>query len=586
MACRDAESSEHLPFHRSIGGRIFGLAVFLLALTIILTGFLLWQMERTERDINIVATVDIPLADAITEVDYLAVRRRLAFERWFGALNAEKPNQAVIKEASDNYQTFTKELREAAVGSKAMLDAYPPEQAANPKLVKVQMLFDQLINIYPTMTKRQMEVMDIQKSGDHDKANTQLDFINDTQTTVTELRTQMKNTMQEISADAAQEVAARQKVVLWIAVAASSSAIMLGLVVAWMITRHLTHPIRSLLTAMNNVQQGNLDEGNLPIPSSDEIGLLTRSFNYFVEEMRVKEQIKSTFGKYIDPRVLERVLLQSDSSVDTVNKRVMTVSFADLVGFTGLSERLTPALMVAVLNRHFGLQAQMVHNYQGVVDKFIGDALMAFWGPPFVSPEEHPAMACRAALAQLAVIDTFRKELPDITGLRKDAPSIDLRIGICTGEMVVGNIGSELTRSYTVIGDTVNLSSRLEGANRIYGTHILIGEPTQQAVADIFETREIDAIAVKGRKDPTRIYELLGQTGAIAERVRQLRDAFAAGLLAYREQRWDEAENIFSDCLQLVPDDGPSQVFLDRISELRRNPPPSTWDGVWRMNEK
>ncbi|MBK8287215.1 MAG: hypothetical protein IPK95_00030 [Cellvibrionales bacterium] len=103
----------------------------------------------------------------------------------------------------------------------------------------------------------------------------------------------------------------------------------------------------------------------MPIPSSDEIGLLTRSFNYFVEEMRVKEQIKSTFGKYIDPRVLERVLLQSDSSVDTVNKRVMTVSFADLVGFTGLSERLTPALMVAVLNRHFGLQAQMVHNYRG-----------------------------------------------------------------------------------------------------------------------------------------------------------------------------------------------------------------------------
>ena len=150
MTLHEAELQEQLPFYRSIGGRIFGLAVFLLALTIILTGFLLWQMARTERDINIVATVDIPLADAIMEDDYLALRCRLAFERWFGALNAEKPDQAVIKEASDNYQTFAKELREAAVGAKAMLDAYPPEQDVNRTLLKVPMFVDQLIIICTT----------------------------------------------------------------------------------------------------------------------------------------------------------------------------------------------------------------------------------------------------------------------------------------------------------------------------------------------------------------------------------------------------------------------------------------------------
>jgi adenylate cyclase len=581
-----ATRTEPMPFRRSIGARIFGLAVFLLVLTITLTGFLLWQMACTERDINIVATVDIPLADAITEVDYLAVRRRLAFERWFGALNAETPNQAVIKEASDNYQKFAKELRESAVNTKAMLDAYPPEHADNPKLVKVRLLFDQLVNIYPTMTKRQMEVMDIQRAGDHDKANAQLNFINDTQATVTELRTQMKNTMQEIAEEAAQEVAARQKIVLWIAIAASTSAVMLGLLVAWFITRHLTHPIRSLVAAMDDVQQGNLGEGSLPIPSSDEIGLLTRSFNYFVEEMRTKEKIKSTFGKYIDPRVLDRVLLQSSTEVETVSKRVMTVSFADLVGFTGLSERLTPSMMVAVLNRHFGLQSQMVHDSQGVVDKFIGDALMAFWGPPFVKPEEHPVLACRAALAQIKILDTLRSELPEITGLRKDAPSIDLRIGICTGDMVVGNIGSDRTRSYTVIGDTVNLSSRLEGANRIYGTHILIGEPTQLAVANIFETREIDSIAVKGRTDSVKVYELLGEIGQVPNALLQLRDAFVQALQAYRNQAWDEAEKGFNASLQLQPGDGPSLVFLKRIEQLRQNPPPTPWDGVWKMTEK
>src|SRR5204863_9282716 len=143
------------------------------------------------------------------------------------------------------------------------------------------------------------------------------------------------------------------------------------------------------------------------------------------------------------------------------------VLFADLVGYTNMSERLTPSRMVTLLNRHFGLQAQAVHDHSGVVDKFLGDAVMAFWGPPFVNGGDDALLACRAAQAQVAMIAMLRKEIPEITGLRKDAPTLDLRVGICTGEVIVGNIGSENTRNYTVIGDTVNLTSRLEGANRI-----------------------------------------------------------------------------------------------------------------------
>jgi class 3 adenylate cyclase len=145
----------------------------------------------------------------------------------------------------------------------------------------------------------------------------------------------------------------------------------------------------------------------------------------------------------------------------------MTVLFADLVGFTGLSERLIPLLMVTLLNRHFGLQALAVQEHHGVFDKFIGDSVMAFWGQPFVSRKNTPCWRVAAAQAQLAALDTLRRELPDITGLRRDAPVIDLGIGICTEEVVVGNIGSENTRSYTVIGDTSNLAARLERANRV-----------------------------------------------------------------------------------------------------------------------
>src|SRR5262249_14544210 len=191
--------------------------------------------------------------------------------------------------------------------------------------------------------------------------------------------------------------------------------------------------------------------------------------------------------------------------------------------------RLVPWWMVTLLNRHFGLQAMAVQEHHGVVDKFVGDCVMAFWGPPFVKPEEHALLACRAAQAQLAARDTLRHELPEITGLRRDIPTVELRIGICTGEVVVGNIGSENTRSYTVIGDTVNLAARLERANRVYGTQILIGETTAQAIGQEFETREIDIISVKGKTETTRIFELLAAKAQFSGELERLRERYEQG---------------------------------------------------------
>jgi adenylate cyclase len=336
---------------------------------------------------------------------------------------------------------------------------------------------------------------------------------------------------------------------------------------------------------MRDVQQGNLNV-QLPVSSRDEVGRLTDSFNFFVEQLRSKEQMKQTFGKYIDPRILEHVLAQPGAETVVGGRRQMTVLFADLVGFTNLSERLTPSLMVTLLNRHFGLQAMAVQEHHGVVDKFVGDCIMAFWGAPFVKPEEHAVLACRAAKAQLGALDTLHRELSEITGLRRDVPTLELRIGICTGEVVVGNIGSENTRSYTVIGDTVNLSARLERANRIYGTQILIGETTAQAIDQEFETREIDIISVKGKTETTRIFELLATKGQLSPELERLRERYEQGRRAFVAQEWDLAEASFRECLKLRPNDGPSQVLIRRIEILRRNPPTKNWGGAWQLVEK
>jgi class 3 adenylate cyclase len=574
-----------MPFRQTIAAKIFGLAIFLLFLTIALAGFLMLEVARTKRDLKIVADLDVPLANSLGQINEAGLRRRLAFERWFGALNAAEPNREIVAEASTNYKLFTDKLGQEFANVRRLMDAYPTTVAGHETIAEVKTLLDQIEPAYQVISTRQREVIDLQLAGQHGEANQHVNLLNDLQRTVQNQRALMNSKMEGLTNVAVRANDEREQAVFWLAIAATGSTVALGLSVAALITSRLTRPVRSLASAMRDVQQGNL-EVQLPVSSTDEVGTLTDAFNFFVKELRSKEQMKQTFGKYIDPRILEHVLGQPDAQVVAGGRREMTVLFADLLGFTSLSERLTPSLMVTLLNRHFGLQALAVQEHHGVVDKFVGDSVMAFWGPPFVKPEEHAILACRAAQAQLVALDTLRRDLPEITGLRRDAPDVHLGIGICTGEAVVGNIGSENTRSYTVIGDTVNLAARLEGANRVYGTQILIAETTAQAIGSAFETREIDVIFAKGKTETTRVFELLGVSGEVTEQQLRLRKLYVRARRAYLAQEWDLAEAIFGECLQLRPDDGPSRVFLQRIQTLRRNPPGENWTGVWELVAK
>jgi len=574
-----------MPFRQTIAAKIFGLAIILLLLTIALAGFLLYEVTRTKQDLAVVANFDVPLTQSLARLHEFGLRRRLAFERWFGALNADQPNREIVAEATQNYALFTRKLTDEFSTARRIIDAYPRNGPGSHTLAEVETLLDQIQPAYKTISNRQREVLDMQLAGHHDRANQQLNLLNDLQSTVQNQREAVNSKMAAWSGSAAKATEHRERRVFWLTIAATTSTVLLGLAVAALITSRLSRPVRSLAIAMRDVQQGNLNI-ELPVSSTDEVGRLTDSFNFFVKELRSKERLKQTFGKYIDPRILEHVLAQPGAEAVASGRREMTVLFADLVGFTGLSERLTPLLMVTLLNRHFGLQALAVQEHHGVVDKFIGDSIMAFWGPPFVKPEEHAVLACRAAQAQLAALDTLRQELPDITGLRRDAPVIDLGIGICTGEVVVGNIGSENTRSYTAIGDTANLAARLETANRVYGTHVLVAESTAQAVGSRFEMREIDTIFVKGKLETTRVFELISAAGQLSGELVRLRERYDAALRSYVAQDWDLAEATFRECLKIRPNDGPSRVFLERVQALRQDPPGKDWNGVWQLVEK
>jgi len=567
----------------SIAKKVFGLSVLLLCLTVALACFLLWHVTRLHGELDLIAKRDVPLANSLADLNEYGLRRRLAAARWFGALISSPPNQEVIAEASAHYKAFSEKLNAEFITGKRLLEITAEEDRHRGKLGEIRVLLAQIEAAYPTITARQSQVLDLLMAGQHNRVNDIISGLSDIQRIVQDQRAQTQDAIFALVQDSAQTAEARQQRVFWLTIAVTISAVLLGLTLSFIITQRLVGPVRLLIAGIKSVEQGDLSV-ELPVLSRDEVGTLTQSFNFFVRELRSKEEIKRTFGQYIDPRVLEQAILQPGAVAD--GRRVMTVSFADLVGFTGLGEHLTPTGLVNLLNRHFTLQAEAVQHEKGVIDKFIGDAVLAFWGPPFTTAEEHALLACRAALGQLQALKTLRADLPELTGLRKHLPQVDLCIGISTGELVVGNIGSESARSYTVIGDTVNLGQRLEAANRVYGTHILVSEATREGAGAAIVTREIDFLVVKGKTETARVFEVLGLQGEVPEVTPRLCEEFAAALGAYRSQEWDRAETALHSCLEISPDDRPSQLFLERVQQLRLHPPGEQWNGVWRMKSK
>jgi adenylate cyclase len=389
----------------------------------------------------------------------------------------------------------------------------------------------------------------------------------------------------KLTQSAALETHQNQLRILQLDVALFIVAALLGLGVSAVMTQRLSRSLRHLLDATQAVEAGQLTV-ELRINASDEIGQLAQSFNHMVDELRTKEHIKDTFGKFMDPRIVSGLLGMASENPDAAERRTITVFFSDIKGFSTISEQLTASAMVHLLNAYFGAVTQVIRDHNGVVDKYVGDGVMAFWTPPFSSGDQHAADACLAALEQQQAIAAFREELPQLLGLRRHVPDFMVRMGLATGEVVIGTIGSATAKSYTVIGDIVNVASRLEGINKLYGTEIVIAEDTYRLVHQAVEARELDLVTVVGKTEPIRIFELLGQTGTLAPERVELCGLFAEGLAAYRLQNWDLAERKFHDCLKLIPEDAPARLFRQRIAFLRTSPLPPDWHGVWQATEK
>ncbi|MBK9518890.1 MAG: adenylate/guanylate cyclase domain-containing protein [Anaeromyxobacter sp.] len=318
----------------------------------------------------------------------------------------------------------------------------------------------------------------------------------------------------------------------------------------------------------------------LPLLQVFAMFLAATSYRVFSEE-RERRKARERFSRFLAPAIVDEVLKSEGSLKLGGEKRELTALFADIRGFTSISEQLDPHVLLGVLNQYLTPMTDIiVSGHQGTLDKYMGDAIMAFWGAPRAQPD-HALRACRAALAMLEELERLR------AGWRaQGVPDIDIGIGLNTGPMSVGFVGSQdRFYNYTILGDAVNLASRLEGANKEYGTRILVGPDTWAQVQGEVVGRPLDLVRVKGKRAPVRIHEILCLAPAPAALAPFL-EAFAWGLSAWQAQRWDEASAHFSEADRLRGGDACARVYVARCEAMRRAPPGPEWDGVFEMKSK
>ena len=312
------------------------------------------------------------------------------------------------------------------------------------------------------------------------------------------------------------------------------------------------------------------------------IYLLNMSYGFFVES-RAKRQITGLFGQYVPPDLVSELAQNPQAATTQGESREMTVLFSDIRGFTSISESLNPAELTQIMNAYFSRMTQIIHENRGTIDKYIGDAIMAFWGAP-LPDTQHAQHALNTALQMQAAMHDLNQ-----TFAAKGWPPLQVGIGVNTGNMVVGNMGSNFRMAYTVMGDSVNLASRLEGLTKLYGVDVMVSESVAKQCPDT-RYRELDIVRVKGKENAVTIFEPIELKSPVSLHTTPSLDLYNMALNSYRQQNWQQAEQQFKQLMQMDVENSQSQVlyalYLARIEQYKITPPPPNWEGVFDASTK
>lgn len=346
------------------------------------------------------------------------------------------------------------------------------------------------------------------------------------------------------------------------------NAISAGVLIAYIILSTLVYVSNGLVLSMNYMIIAMI------------LSIIVINARFYVAEMGQKAMIRDMFGQYLSPKVVEDLVDDPTKLSLGGEEREMTANFSDIAGFSTISENLTPSELVHVLNEYLTEMCNIIIGLEGTVDKFEGDAIIAFWGAPTVQVE-HARLACFASIDMNERLVELRDKW-----VAEGIPQLKVRMGLNSGPMVVGNMGSVQRMNYTIMGDAVNLAARLEGANKAFGSRMMISESTFKACEADIDARELDTIRVVGKNEPITVYELLNRKNQTSGQIADLAEQYARGLEAYRNMDFAGAKEMFEKCLEIVPDDGPSATFVARCKSFLQYSPESGWDGVHTLTEK
>ncbi|QOZ33571.1 adenylate/guanylate cyclase domain-containing protein [Bradyrhizobium sp. CCBAU 53421] len=576
-------------FRNSIRQKIVGIAAGLIVLAVITSLLSMVMAGQVGHLLDELTNRYIPAYGHLARVNIRSLERSLAMRRMMMAKMQAPGEDGGYAAARKTFDEIEPAIKREADAARVLIDAIiadPSTPSDNAALGRLDDRIDNAVNDLlmrlNAENKTLLEQLDAQEFAAAKATTLRADALRDDfNNRIEGIRADM---LAQVASAAAKVMSAQQRAIIISGVVTAIAAI-LGFVFAMLVGSGITRPVMRLLESTREVEAGRLD-GAIAITTQDEIGQLSAAFNRMIETLRHNQRIRETFGRYINPRIAEGLLEQPAIAATEGQRRVMTVMFCDMKGFTRLSEGVTPSGLVKIMNLYLSTMSAPVHAHRGIIDKYIGDAIMAYWGAPFVEEAEQTHLAALAAIDMVGQVSQLRKDLPELLGVRAIPADCDIRIGIATGEALVGSIGSEFMMSYTVLGDTVNLASRLEGANKFYGSRSLISEATASACASTIELREIDRLVVVGQTQPVAVFEIIGKKDELTPAQTELRQRYADGLAAYRDRRWDDAEQAFTAALAAAPGDGPSIAMKARVAAFRQNPPAADWDGAWHLEQK
>ncbi|MGL3109389.1 adenylate/guanylate cyclase domain-containing protein [Bradyrhizobium sp. BR 1432] len=575
-------------FNQSIRRKIVGIALGLIVLMLVTSILSMVMSSKVGVLLDELTNRYIPAYGHLARANIRSLERALALRRMVMTKMQSPSDEEAYAARVREFEQTDRRIEEEAESARTLINAIindPRTPSDNAALARIELRIETAV----TELRRDL-------TEDHAKLAKQVDArqmaeARGTLEHIDVLRDQFNQKIDAIRADmltqvffSTSQVISHQHQAIIVSGIVTLLAAIVGFAFALLVSSGITRPVRLLLAGTREVEAGRFDKP-ITVSTQDEIGELAAAFNRMIEQLRHNERIRETFGRYIDPKVVQGLIDRPEVAIDG-QRRVMTIMFCDMSGFTSMSEGVTPRGLVKVMNHYFTVMSGPIRSNRGIIDKYIGDAIMCYWGPPFIEEDEQAMLAGLAAIEMADQVPALQKQLPDLLGIRAMPAPCDLRIGIATGEVLTGSIGSELMMSFTVMGDAVNLASRLEAANKAYGTRILVSQATADAIGSQLQLREIDRVAVAGQRAPQAVFEVMGRAGALTDAQARLRTLYAEGLDAYRAGHFDDARAAFNAALEAVPGDGPSRTLLGRIAQFEVNPPDEGWDGAWRLEQE